>query len=103
MDFDTVEALRDRHLAWRLLRATNVPLALSFLGEFFVEGNRGATAAGEVATALDDLLYARSTDQADPRFPKPPLAYLEDWSAPDAQAGCGASSLRGPATRFSTR
>ncbi len=84
MDFDTVEALRDRHPAWRLLRATNAPLALSFLGEFFVEGNRGATAAGEVATALDDLLYALNTDQADPRFPKPPLAYLEDWSAPDA-------------------
>lgn len=37
MDYEAITALRDRHPAWRLLRAGNAALALSFLGEFFVE------------------------------------------------------------------
>ena len=40
----------------RLLRAGNATLILSFLGEFFVEGNRGACSASEVAAALDNHL-----------------------------------------------
>lgn len=84
MDFETLEALRQRTPAWRLLRADNAALVLSFLGQHFVEENRGATSATDVAAALDEHLYALNTDPAEPRFPKAPLAYLEDWSAPDA-------------------
>ena len=86
MDFETTEALRERHPAWRLLRAGNAPLILSFLGHFFVEGNRGATAVGEVADALDDDLYVlnAATDPDQPRFPKSPRAYLEDWATPES-------------------
>ncbi|MPZ96436.1 MAG: DUF3375 family protein [Propionibacteriales bacterium] len=85
MDYDAIEALRERHPAWRLLRAGNASLILAFLGRFFVEGNRGATAAAEVAAALDDDLYALNaalaSDPEEPRFPKAPRAYLEDWSS----------------------
>lgn len=85
MEHAAIDVLRERHAAWRLLRAGNASLILSFLGRFFVEGNRGATAAGEVAAALDDDLYtlnaALTTDSGEPRFPKQPKAYLEDWSA----------------------
>lgn len=86
MEHDQIEALRERHPAWRLLRAGNAALVLSFLGVFFVEGNRGARPAGEVASALDDLLYALNSAHPDgePRYPKPPTAYLEDWSSADA-------------------
>lgn len=86
MDYEAVEALRDRHPAWRLLRAGNAALLLSFLGDFFVEGNRGATAASVVAAALDDVLYVvNAAAPADaPRFPKTPLAYLEDWAATES-------------------
>ena len=84
MDYDAIDALRERHPAWRLLRAGNASLVLSFLGAFFVDGNRGATAGGDVADALDDMLYSLNTDPETPRFPKPPRAYLEDWSAPEA-------------------
>lgn len=59
MDYASIDSLRERHAAWRLLRAGNASLILSFLGRFFVEGNRGTTAASEVAAALDDDLYAR--------------------------------------------
>ncbi|GAB92300.1 DUF3375 domain-containing protein [Gordonia rhizosphera] len=88
MDFDAFGSLWERHPAWRLLRAHNSPLILAFLGNFFVEGNRGATSASDLATALDDLLYdlniAVPTEDGQARFPKEPRAYLEDWSATEA-------------------
>ena len=94
MDYDEIDVLRQRHAAWRLLRASNATLILSFLGAFFVEANRGATSASEVAAALDDQLYVlnlnASTAAEDreaaqtARFPKEPRAYLEDWSASEA-------------------
>jgi hypothetical protein len=62
VDYATVDALRERHAAWRLLRAGNCTLILSFLGDFFVEGNRGACPASEVAAALDNHLYALNTE-----------------------------------------
>lgn len=86
MEYDAIEALRDKHAAWRLLRAGNASLVLSFLGDFFVQGNRGACAASELAAALDEHLYALNTfvgsEGGEPRYPKPPRVYLEDWAAP---------------------
>ena len=82
MDYEAIAAIRDGHPAWRLLRAGNATLILSFLGQFFVEGNRGACSASAVADALDDHLYALNADEV--RYPKQPRAYLEDWAATDA-------------------
>jgi len=85
MEYEAIDTLRERHPAWRLLRAGNAVLILSFLGEFFVEGNRGACPASEVANALDDRLYAlNAADESPARYPKDPRAYLEDWAATDA-------------------
>ncbi len=85
MDHSDVERLRDRHPAWRLLRAANAPLVLAFIGRFFVEGNNGATAASALAAALDDELYSlNATDPSPQRYPKPATDYLEDWAHPDA-------------------
>lgn len=86
MDYEQIEALRERHGAWRLLRAGNVSLVLSFLGGFFVDANRGACPASEVAAALDDHLYALNAAAPDgePRYPREPRAYLEDWAAPES-------------------
>lgn len=85
MDHADVERLRDRHPAWRLLRAGNAPLVLSFLGRFFVEENNGATAASALAARLDDELYAlNAPDPAAPRYPKAAADYLEDWAHADA-------------------
>lgn len=85
MDHASVERLRDRHSAWRLLRAANAPLVLTFLGRFFVEDNKGATSGSVLAASLDDELYAiGATNPADPRYPKPAIEYLEDWAGVDA-------------------
>lgn len=86
MEYDAIDALRDRHPAWRLLRAGNASLVLAFLGRWYVEENHGATPAAELASALDDELYARNHDhdRDDPRFPKAPEEYLADWADPEA-------------------
>lgn len=88
MDYGAIEALRERHAAWRLLRANNAVLILAFLGDFFVAGNRGACPAGEVIAAIDDQLHALNadiaTDDGTPRFPKTARAYVEDWAATDS-------------------
>lgn len=86
MEHADLDRLRERHPAWRLLRAVNAPLVLSFLGRFFVADNNGATSAPALAAVLDDELYAlNAADSANPRYPKPATAYLEDWA--DADAG----------------
>lgn len=88
MDYAAIDALRDRHPAWRLLRAGNSTMILSFLGLFFVEGNRGACPGSEVAAALDDHLHALNAEipaeRGEVRFPKEARTYLEDWAATDA-------------------
>ncbi len=88
MDHEAIEMLRQRHPAWRLLRAANASLILSFLGGYFVQGNRGACAASEVAAALDEHLYALNAvaiaQSGEARFPKAPREYLEDWAADDS-------------------
>ncbi|MGE0217683.1 DUF3375 domain-containing protein [Mycolicibacterium sp.] len=82
MDYVALTALREQHPAWRLLRAGNATLILSFLGDFFVEGNRGACSGSTLADALDDHLYALNAEEV--KYPKSPRAYLEDWAANDA-------------------
>lgn len=88
MDYHRIDALRERHPAWRLLRAGNATLILTFLGGFFVDGNRGACSAGELAAALDDQLHALNTElpgtDGEPRFPKDARVYLTDWAATEA-------------------
>jgi Protein of unknown function (DUF3375) len=84
MDFDTVEMLRERHTAWRLLRAQNASLVLSFLGAHFVEGNRGATPEHSLVGALDGHLELVNGGAFDPPFPRSSKEYLDSWSAPES-------------------
>ena len=85
MEHADVERLRERHPAWRLLRAGNAALVLAFLGRFFVQDNQGATSAAVLAAALDDELYAvNAADPDTPRYPKSAADYLEDWADPAA-------------------
>jgi Protein of unknown function (DUF3375) len=86
LDYDEVSWLRGHSPAWRLLRADNSPLILSFLYRVFVEGNAGSIAATELASRLDDELYAlneRFADEGPPHYPKSAKAYLDDWASPE--------------------
>lgn len=81
MDLAAIESLRERHPAWRLLRAGHAPLVLAFLSTFFVEDNRGATPASRLVAALDDELYLHNgANPEEARFPRAPEAYLDDWA-----------------------
>lgn len=82
MDFDELDLLRRGDPAWKLLRADNAPLVLSFLSKVFVEDNVRAISAVELIGRLDDELYALNEQLGEGTFPKPAKAYLDDWSAP---------------------
>jgi hypothetical protein len=84
---DEIAWLRDNSPAWRLLRADNAPLVLSFLHRVFVADNARSVSATELASRLDDELYAlgqRESERGGRRFPKPAKAYLDDWAAAEA-------------------
>ena len=85
LSFDEVAWLRDNSPAWRLLRADNAPLVLSFLHQVFVAENVRSIAAAGLASRLDDELYAlNQRDGEAKKFPKPAKAYLDDWATPEA-------------------
>nr|WP_306270549.1 DUF3375 domain-containing protein [Ornithinimicrobium sp. HY1793] len=77
--------MREGHPAWRLLRAGNAALVLSFLGQFFVVDNHGAVSSTELAAALDDQLHLLNLSAPDePRYPRPAPDYLQDWAATES-------------------
>jgi hypothetical protein len=81
--FDEVAWLRANSPAWRLLRADNSPLVLSFLHRVFVADNVRAISASDLESRLDDELYA--LNQRSPgSFQKKAKSYLDDWAHPDA-------------------
>jgi Protein of unknown function (DUF3375) len=80
--FDEISWLRANSPAWRLLRADNAPLVLSFLHRVFVEDNIRSIPATELISRLDDELYALN-ERAQRSFPKPAKAYLDDWASPE--------------------
>lgn len=85
MSFDDLAWLRDNSPAWRLLRADHAPLILSFLHQVFVTENIRSIPVAELASRLDDELYALNQRGGEPRkFPKAAKAYLDDWAAPEA-------------------
>jgi flagellar motility protein MotE (MotC chaperone) len=83
VNFDEIGWLRKHSPAWRLLCADNAPLVLGFLEKVFVEKNVRSISATDLASHLDDELYALNERSGEPVFPKPAKAYLDDWAAPD--------------------
>jgi hypothetical protein len=83
MTFDEIGWLRANSPAWRLLRADSAPLILSFLHSVFVADNIRSIAATELASRLDDELYALN-ELSPGSFPKPAKNYLDDWARPES-------------------
>lgn len=83
MRYEEVAALRAGSPAWRLLRADNAPLVLSFLGRVFVDENVRDIAAAQLVGQLDDELFALNELLGEGTYPKSAGAYLDDWAAPD--------------------
>jgi hypothetical protein len=83
MRYDEIAALRAGSPAWRLLRADNAPLVLSFLGRVFVDDNVRDISATQLISRLDDELFALNERLGEGAYPKSAKAYLDDWAAPE--------------------
>jgi hypothetical protein len=83
MDFQTLDALRKRHPAWRLLMADSAPFVASFLHRCFVEPNLRTIARQELVAKLDDYLFHLRERLGEEAFPRSAGAYLDEWAAED--------------------
>jgi len=81
--YDEIAWLRVNSPAWRLIRAESAPLLLSFLHQVFVQENVRSIAATELASRLEDELYALN-ERMPKSFPRPAKAYLDDWASPES-------------------
>jgi flagellar motility protein MotE (MotC chaperone) len=84
VNFDEISSLRTHSSAWKLLRADNAPLILSFFGKVFVEENIRSISSTDLVSRLDDELYALHERFGEATFPKAAKAYLDDWAAPES-------------------
>lgn len=84
MDFATLETLRLKHPAWRLLVAGNASLIASFLHRVFVASNARAIPRRELVLRLEDHLHALREQRGETAFPRGAGAYLDEWAADSA-------------------
>lgn len=80
MDYQQLVSLRQHHPAWRLLRADNAPLIISFLEQAFVIPNQRSLEQTSLASKLDDLIYSLHQSLGQTVFPRAASAYLDDWA-----------------------
>ncbi len=83
LDYQTLEALRQNHPAWRLLSSPHAPLIASFMQKVFVEKNARILSQAVLVEALEDELFHLRDILGDDKFPKSALEYLNDWAAPE--------------------
>jgi len=81
MDFSTLEVLKVNHRAWKLLRADNATLIISFLHRYFIEPNERTFFESELISRLEDYLFHLRRESGSEKFPREPRAYLEDWAS----------------------
>ncbi|MCO4253790.1 DUF3375 domain-containing protein [Pseudarthrobacter cellobiosi] len=83
MDFYAINALRENHAGWSLLRAQNAPLAVSFFIKAFTGPNQRDIGRQELIDHLDDVLFGLREVFGEDRFPRPAGEYLDEWAAPE--------------------
>ncbi|MGA8787748.1 MAG: DUF3375 domain-containing protein [Paenarthrobacter sp.] len=83
MDFYAINALRENHAGWALLRAQNAPLALHFFMAAFTGPNQRNIGRQQLVDTLDDVLFGVRETFGDDRFPRSASEYLDDWADPE--------------------
>jgi hypothetical protein len=69
--------------AWKLLASRHAELVLSFLDRAFVEPNASSIASRELASTLDDELFALNQRLGAGTFPRSAPEYLDEWTSDD--------------------
>ena len=83
MDFYAINALRENHAGWSLLRAQNAPLAVSFFIKAFTGPNQRDIGRQELIDHLDDVLFSLREVFGEDKYPRPAGEYLDEWAAPE--------------------
>ncbi len=83
LDYQTLDALRQNHPAWRLLNSPHAPLIASFFHKVFVDKNARILPQSVLVEALEDELFHLREILGDDKFSKSALDYLNDWAAPE--------------------
>ncbi len=83
LNYQTLDLLRQKHPAWRLLCSDHAPLVASFLHRVFILPNVRVMSEPDIAEALEDELYALREMQGADAFPKSANEYLNAWAAND--------------------
>ncbi len=83
MEFQTLDTLRKKHPAWRLLVADGAPFVASFLHRSFVEPNLRTISRHELVAKLDDYLFHLRERLGEGTFPRGASDYLDEWAAED--------------------
>lgn len=83
MDYYAINALREHHAGWSLLRAQNAPLALAFFMAAFTGPNQRNLGRQELIDVLDDVLFGLRDSDGEDKFPRAAGDYLDDWAAPE--------------------
>jgi hypothetical protein len=80
MTYDYLENLKKNHLAIQVLNANNFSMIVAFFYEAFKSKKRQTLKETEILNALDDYIYAINEGYEEPKFPKTPKAYLDDFT-----------------------
>ena len=83
MDYYAINALRENHAGWSLLRAQNAPLAISFFMAAFTGPNQRNLGRQQLIDSLDDVLFGLRDAYGEDKFPRQAAEYLDDWAAPE--------------------
>lgn len=83
MDYETLELMRGRHPAWRLLCAQHAPLIASFLHRSFIAGNVRYITQADLTEALEDNLFALREQYGQDSFKSSAINYLNEWAEND--------------------
>ncbi len=83
MDHATLENLKKRHTALKLLNADHMPLMISFFHRAFIIPNQRSISMTELCTLLDDYLFHLREEVGENRYPRSAKMYLEEWAAGD--------------------
>ncbi len=83
MDYYAINALRESHAGWSLLRAQNAPLAISFFMAAFTGPNQRNLGRQQLIDSLDDVLFGLRDAYGEDKFPRQASEYLDDWAAPE--------------------
>jgi hypothetical protein len=83
LDYSTLDLLKQKHPAWRMLRSDHAPLIASFLNRTFIVPNVRVLSQADLTERLEDHLYDLREQLGSESFPRSASEYLNDWAGND--------------------